>query len=145
MILGRMIYYFLPEKTLFHVHASKFSMLFVGLDIISFLVQATGGIILSGTNESEHVINLGKNIYMGGIGMQQFFIVIFFALTIVFHRRILVLERDGILSERGKAPWRRLLYTLYASLVLITVGLLPQSTYGRCLYHSFDRFVLSFA
>jgi hypothetical protein len=37
------------------------------------------------------------------------------------------------------------LYTLYASLVLITVGLLAQSAHEWCLYHSFDRFVLSFA
>jgi RTA1 like protein len=133
MILGRMVYYFLPEQKLFHVHATKFSICFVGLDIMSFLVQATGGIILSGTNESQHLLNIGKDIYMAGIGMQQFFISIFVVLAVMFHRRALVLDEQGTLSESGKRPWSRLLYALYASLALITVGRLFQFTVLQCL------------
>jgi hypothetical protein len=54
--------------------------------------------------------------------MQQFFILVFFMLAIQFHRRVLVLERQDVLISNGKTEWRRLLYTLYASLILITVG-----------------------
>jgi len=124
MILGRMVYYFLPEKNLFHVHASKFSLCFVLLDILSFSVQAAGGIILSGTNEPAHLLAVGKDVYMGGIGMQQFFIFMFVALAVVFHRRVLVLEQQGVLAENGKTAWRRLLYTLYVSLLLITIRII---------------------
>ena len=122
MILGRMVHYFLPEQNLFHVPASRFSVYFVLLDIVSFLVQAVGGIMLSGTNQPQHILTLGKDIYMSGIGLQQFFILVFFALAIVFHRRVLVLEQRGVLANNGKVQWRRLLYTLYVSLVLITVN-----------------------
>ncbi|KIM72946.1 hypothetical protein PILCRDRAFT_803227 [Piloderma croceum F 1598] len=87
IILGRMVYYFLAEQNLFYVHATKFSVCFVWLDIVSFLVQATGGIILSGTNDSQQLLNIGKHIYMAGIGMQQWFISIFVILTAAFHRR----------------------------------------------------------
>lgn len=145
MVLGRMVYYYLPEQNLFHVHATKFSVCFVWLDIVSFLIQATGGIILSGTNESQRLLNIGKDIYMAGIGIQQFFILIFVVLTVVFHRRVLVLDEQGILSENGTRPWRRLLYTLYLSLVLITVSRLIQSTLSRCHLLRIDRFVLSSA
>jgi hypothetical protein len=127
MILGRMVYYFLPEKILLRVHASKFSLCFVLLDIVSFIVQAAGGTILSGNNVPPRLMTIGKNIYIAGIGLQQFFILIFFAVAIVFHRRVLVLEREGALAKSGKTGWRCLLYVLYVTLVLISVSLLSRS------------------
>lgn len=124
MILGRMVYYFLPEKNLLHMHASRFSLCFVMLDILSFLVQATGGIMLSGTNVPPHLMKIGKDVYMCGIGLQQLFILVFLALAIMFHRRVLVLEQLGVLEASGKTHWRRLLYTLYVSLTLITIRII---------------------
>lgn len=125
MVLGRMVHYFLPEQKLF-IKATRFSVCFVWLDISSFIVQLGGGLLLSGTGQSEKVLNLGKNIYMGGIGLQQLFIFAFLALVIMFHRRMLTLEREGVLASTGKTNWRTLLYCLYASLLLITVGCILQ-------------------
>jgi hypothetical protein len=53
---------------------------------------------------------------MGGIGLQELFIVVFIALAIQFQRK--VVRIDG--AWRGES-WRPLLYTLYVSLTLITV------------------------
>ena len=122
MVLGRMVHYYIPEKRLFHVKATRFSVYFVWLDIISFLVQVSGGIILSGTNQPAHLLAIGKDIYMSGIGMQQLFILFFVGMVISFHRRMLELEADGRLYGTGKEKWRGLVYALYISLLLITVS-----------------------
>lgn len=131
MILGRMVYYYLPEQKVFGVHATKFSLLFVLLDIVSFLVQAVGGIIVSGNNVPQKLLETGKDIYMSGIGLQELFILCFFGLVIAFHRRVLVLEQEGVLEKNGRTQWRRLLYTLYISLILITVTLHPRFTHAH--------------
>ncbi|KAF7974249.1 hypothetical protein HWV62_13146 [Athelia sp. TMB] len=119
MVLGRMVYFFIPEKKLF-IKATRFSACFVWLDVTSFIVQLGGGLLLSSTGASAKVQNLGKDIYMGGIGMQQFFILLFLALVIMFHRRVLALERSGVLATAGRTQWRMMLYCLYTSLLLIT-------------------------
>jgi len=60
------------------------------------------------------------HVYMGGIGLQQFFIFVFLGLAVGFHREMLGMERGGQLGI-GKGKWRGLLYVLYASLGLITI------------------------
>jgi hypothetical protein len=120
MIIGRMVYLYLPDQKLCRIPGTRFSLYFVWLDIIAFLVQLGGGMIVSGTNVKPKTLQLGIHIYMGGIGLQQFFILIFTGLAIMFHRRVLQLEAQGHHVEKG---WMRLLYTLYGSLALITVRL----------------------
>jgi hypothetical protein len=125
MLLGRMVHFFLPEKKVFGLRASKFALVFVTFDILSFIVQAIGGSVLSqGSNESRKTLDLGLHIYMGGVGAQEAFILFFTTLTIVFHRRMLELERQGILEQKGKPAWRPLLYTLYFSLILISIRII---------------------
>ncbi|KUJ13210.1 RTA1-domain-containing protein [Mollisia scopiformis] len=121
MILGRMVHFFLPSKSLLHIPGSRFSRYFVWLDIIAFLVQLGGGMIVSGTNVKPSTFHLGIHIYMGGIGLQQFFICVFTGLAIMFHREMLKLERSGQFVEKG---WKRLLFTLYGSLALITLRII---------------------
>ena len=124
MILGRMIYYFLPEQKVFGIEGRKFAVYFVCFDIVSFAVQGVGGSIASGgPNEDPNTILLGIHVYMGGIGLQEFFILCFMALAIQFHRRMLVLERQGAIDSY-KPSWRPLLYALYASLICITVRII---------------------
>ena len=133
-----MIYYFIPEKALYHIPATRFSVIFVWLDVFSFLVQATGGIILSGTNESAHLVQIGQWIYISGVALQQCFIVVFLGLLINFHLSILELEAQGTLWQTGKTHWRKLLYTLYASLALISVGL-PLDYVNASRWYLFHR------
>jgi RTA1 like protein len=125
MLLGRMVYYFLPEQKIFGIHATRFATYFVTMDVSSFIVQAIGASILSqGSTESTSTLNLGLHIYMGGVGVQEAFILCFLCLAIRFHRRMRDLERQGVLEEKGKLKWRRLLYTLYISLTLITIRII---------------------
>ena len=125
MLLGRMVYFFLPEQKVLGINAIRFARYFVAADIASFFIQAIGGSILSqGTNESTKQLNLGLHIYMAGIGIQEGFILFFATLAIMFHRRMIQLEREGILELKGQLSWRPLLYTLYASLTLITVRII---------------------
>ena len=119
MTLGRMIYFFLPEKKVFGVKASSLARYFVVLDIVSFVVQGVGGSMIS-PGADPSVVMTGIHVYMGGIGLQEFFICVFTVLIVTFHRRMLVLEQRG--ETRGRTRWMRLTFTVYAVLGLITVS-----------------------
>jgi hypothetical protein len=56
---------------------------------------------------------------MGGIGVQELFILIFVALAIQFQRQVNRIQ--GVLRNE---PFRPLLYTLYACLALITMRII---------------------
>jgi hypothetical protein len=114
-----MVHFYLPEQKLWKTRSIRFSRYFVWLDIVAFLVQLGGGLIISGTNIKPKTFQLGIHIYMAGIGLQQFFILMFTILAITFHRRVLQLQTQGQFVQPG---WKRLLFTLYASLALISVS-----------------------
>jgi hypothetical protein len=59
----------------------------------------------------------GVHIYMGGIGLQQFFIGIFLLLAARFHSEMQRLEKLG----QTKMGWKGLICSLYTSLGFITV------------------------
>ncbi|KAK3944815.1 C6 zinc finger domain protein [Diplogelasinospora grovesii] len=124
MVLGRMIYFFIPSRRLLSVPASTIAAVFVSLDFISFIVQLAGGSMAGPTSPPEDQLR-AIHIYMGGIGLQQFFIVVFVGLAVLFQREMIHTEKHPLGYEGGKKPgWRPLLYTLYASLSLITVRII---------------------
>jgi hypothetical protein len=100
MTLGRMLWFFDDRKTLAGMSPPRFGTLFVWLDIISFIVQAAGGTISSQNDISLDTFQIGLHIYLGGIGMQEFFILCFTCLLIILHRRLLLQECRGIMMER---------------------------------------------
>ncbi|PYI01472.1 RTA1 domain protein [Aspergillus sclerotiicarbonarius CBS 121057] len=128
MTLGRLIHFFTPTQTLAGITSKKYGRLFVWLDILAFLVQLAGAAMTTSTSAPTSTIMLGIHIYMGGIGVQEFFILIFTGLTIHLHRQVLHLERTGQLSQekisRGNIPWKWLFYTMYMALGLITVRII---------------------
>lgn len=117
MVFGRMIYYFLPSQRLFKIRASIIALVFVSLDIISFVIQLVGGNLAGPSAPAEDQLR-AIHIYMGGIGLQEFFIVVFLLLAIQFYREMNVVEGSAIMPKKG---WKPLLLTLYVSLTLITV------------------------
>ncbi|KAJ7510866.1 RTA1 domain-containing protein [Mycena galericulata] len=119
IILGRMIHFFLPSHSILGISGSLLGIGFVMMDVVSFVIQLVGGSI-AGPTAPESEVFKGIHIYMGGIGLQQFFIVIFLGLAARLHKQLLALERNGT----GKTNWRPLLYTLYASLGLITIRII---------------------
>lgn len=119
-----MIYFFEDEKKLAGVAAIRLAALFVTLDILAFIVQAGGGFMASMDDASANIIQIGLNTYMGGIGLQELFILCFACLTIKLHRQMIAKEISGLGWEKttgGSMPWRWLFYAIYTVVVLITV------------------------
>ncbi|KAJ7242162.1 RTA1 like protein-domain-containing protein [Mycena haematopus] len=116
IILGRMVHFFLPSRSILGISGSLLGTIFVLLDVVSFIIQIIGGSIAGPTAPQSEVFK-GIHIYMGGIGLQQFFIFILLGLAAHLHRQLSTLERNGT----GKKNWRPLLFTLYLSLGLITI------------------------
>ncbi|KAF2853168.1 hypothetical protein T440DRAFT_379443, partial [Plenodomus tracheiphilus IPT5] len=128
MTAGRLIWMLHPDKSVWRFKAISLGKYFVWLDILSFLVQGTGGLMLNPGSDAQ-TQDVGKKIYMSGMGVQQFFIVLFVALLVRFHVDALGLERRGVLTgqyEGGKRSgwWKYLMYTLYSVLVLITIRII---------------------
>ncbi|PYI16835.1 hypothetical protein BO99DRAFT_475420 [Aspergillus violaceofuscus CBS 115571] len=122
MVLARMIYFFVPDRRIGIFKPSLLAMIFVLLDLGSFVIQVIGG-SMAGPGADNAAMMKGIHIYMGGIGIQQFFIVLFLFIAVQFHRQMLHLTRQGRLVG-PKAQWRGLLYALYTSLLFITVRII---------------------
>ena len=87
MVLGRMIHFFLTPDKVMGIRARSVTKMFVWFDIFSFIVQLIGGLMTNSTNPVK-TQKLGIHIYMGGVGLQLFFILIFIVLAVSFHRAI---------------------------------------------------------
>ncbi|KAL4902741.1 RTA1 like protein-domain-containing protein [Aspergillus multicolor] len=122
MVLARMINFFIPERQIGIFKPSLLAVVFVILDIGAFVIQLIGGGMATPTADAA-TMKKGLDIYMGGIGIQQFFILCFTFIAIQYHRRMLRLSREGRLAGL-KAQWRMLLYALYASLLFITIRII---------------------
>ncbi|KAK9238759.1 RTA1 like protein-domain-containing protein [Lipomyces kononenkoae] len=128
MTLGRLIHFFIPDQRLGGISAKRYGTVFVLLDIIAFIIQLAGASITTETNVSSATIMQGVHIYMGGIGLQEFFILIFTGLIILLHRRMLSMEHSGELDpekvNRGSIPWRWMIYAIYTTLGMITIRII---------------------
>jgi len=100
-----------------------FTIIFVTLDIVSFTVQLIGGGMV-GPGASPESQRKGLNLYMGGIGMQESFIVLFLGLVIKFHQDQMQAERCGRLALNKIAGWRWMTWTLYTCTLAITVRII---------------------
>ncbi|EFE37728.1 RTA1 domain protein, putative [Trichophyton verrucosum HKI 0517] len=136
MVLGRMVHFFLPDKRCFGISARRLTVIFVCLDIFAFLTQGASTSLLN--SDSASSIKIGINlctftsltlqtsqfpnmsIDMGGIGLQELFILIFIGLAVRFQYKMAIVEQ----TEHSNGPWRPLLYTVYATLVLITIRII---------------------
>ncbi|KAL8827466.1 MAG: hypothetical protein Q9170_007006 [Blastenia crenularia] len=118
MVMGRMVYNFTSGAKLLGIKAWRFTLYFVLLDILAFIIQAGGASIASGQDKPQHTILLGLHVYMGGVGFQQFFIFVFLYIAFRFHQQV-KRERPNRLSQA-----LILLYTEYAVLVLITIRII---------------------
>ena len=119
MVFGRMVYNYTSTARLFKVKAWRFTLYFVLLDILAFLVQVTGASIASGDDVPDSQVLLGLHIYQGGVGLQQLFIFFFCYLAFRFHQN---LDRQSP-SPRLKQA-KLLLYVLYFVLVLVTIRII---------------------
>lgn len=62
MVLGRMIYFYIPEKKIFGISAQRITLVFVLLDVFSMFVQSSSASLMS--SDSSNVAKMGVNICM---------------------------------------------------------------------------------
>ncbi|KAK9365329.1 RTA1 like protein-domain-containing protein [Lipomyces kononenkoae] len=113
VVLARMVWYYLPEKSLIGIKATWMSTIFVSLDITSFIVQLAGALMTVSSNTTS--TTNGLHVYTAGVCLQQTVILAFFGLSIFFLVRLRQVD-----TVKSKAKGITLMFVLYASLLLIT-------------------------
>ncbi|KAI0888498.1 RTA1 like protein-domain-containing protein [Annulohypoxylon maeteangense] len=123
MVLGRMIYFFAPSRKVFGIPAPTLAAAFVTFDFVAFCIQLAGGSMAGPTAPEDEQLR-AIHIYMGGIGLQQFFIVVFVAFAVKFQLDMRNVNPPRNLQTSWRSGWRPLLLTLYASLTCITIRII---------------------
>ncbi|KAH8749728.1 RTA1 like protein-domain-containing protein [Diaporthe sp. PMI_573] len=118
MILGRIILVTCGEA---HspIRRRWLTKIFVTGDVVSFLAQAAGAVILASASSSNNSssANLGQKIIIAGLFVQVFFFGVFIFTSVLFHSRIDKVPTN--ISSRSDMNWRRHMWALYAANVLI--------------------------
>lgn len=98
------------------------SAVFVFFDLAAFVVQLIGG-GMAGPTASPEAQQRGIDVYMGGIGFQQFMILAFVGLCFIFQSQMGKLEicHGNASRYHDRTKWVPLLCALYATLAMITV------------------------
>jgi len=117
MILGRVIRAMEGEKWCI-VSVRWLTKIFVGGDITCFLIQGSGGGILSQATTQKDV-DLGEHIILGGLILQIAVFVVFIVVAFLYHIRVRPHLRN--MSRAATLPWQRYLLMLYAVSLLILV------------------------
>ncbi|KAK8145091.1 hypothetical protein G3M48_004915 [Beauveria asiatica] len=116
MTVARMVYFGLPDKKIWGVRAVKLTVLFVWLDVVCFLVQLGGGLLLS-NQDNPSLAPIGMRLYTAGVALQLGFVVIFGVMTgWLYHRMRQVSQGRGMGRRLQILTW-----TMLAVLVLIMV------------------------
>ncbi|CAK5276478.1 unnamed protein product [Mycena citricolor] len=98
------------------IRPSRITHIFVYSDVLTFLIQSTGGALSAGKN--ANTAKLGSNIALAGLVLQALSFGLFTVLLIVFSWRLL-------LSTEPIQDWRILIYILY----LTCLGILTRSVF----------------
>ncbi|KAH6664441.1 RTA1 domain-containing protein, partial [Halenospora varia] len=118
---SHLLHTFHPSRRILNLSPRVLSTLFVSLDIGTFVIQIVGGSSASPASPPEDQ-KKGVDIYMGGIGIQQFFIVIFVLLAIKFQLEMSHFVKIGKVENWNKG--KRLLWAIYACVGFITIRIL---------------------
>jgi hypothetical protein len=121
MTVARLIYFAHPDQKVWGVKATWLTKSFVWLDIVSFIVQAAGGSMLS-NNESPETIRAGQQVYMVGIGVQGAFVIVFAAMTVAFYLAI----RNRTTTDSSGNIKRVKILTWIAFVVLVLIMVSPD-------------------
>ncbi|KAK5701750.1 hypothetical protein LTR97_004568 [Elasticomyces elasticus] len=115
MELGRIVIMINGEKVLF-IRRAWLTKIFVGGDVLSFLMQASGGGMMSGDSISS--INMGQTLVVAGLFVQVVFFGLFLIAAGLFHFRILQMPTT---KSYELAWWKKHMLSLYVVSGLIFV------------------------
>ncbi|KAI7285791.1 RTA1-domain-containing protein [Hortaea werneckii] len=115
MMLGRIVVMLDAQRALF-IRVSWLTKIFVCGDVLSFLMQAAGGGLLS--SGDVDTINTGESVVVGGLFVQIVFFGLFVISASIFHVRI-----SRMPTQRCyELPfWKPQMYALYAVSIAIFV------------------------
>ncbi|PQE09686.1 RTA1 domain protein [Rutstroemia sp. NJR-2017a BBW] len=121
MVMGRMVWNYVKNAKIYGITAWRFGLYFVILDVVALLVQILGAASATGTHQSQSAVLRALHIYMVGVGIQQFFICVFLVYAVKFHATTIQQNRQGLPTPQNAY---RLLYAIYAVIILITVRII---------------------
>ena len=113
MILGRLILLTGGERYSL-VRRTWLTKIFVGGDVISFMMQGAGGGIMS---SGASGMKTGEKIIIGGLFVQILFFGLFFLTAILFQIR----GKEYLKTLGSNITWKKHLFALYATSILIFV------------------------
>ncbi|KAK5168099.1 uncharacterized protein LTR77_006667 [Saxophila tyrrhenica] len=114
MHLGRVVMMSEGDHALF-IRRTWMTKIFVGGDVLSFLMQCSGAGFL--VSDDSDQISMGKNLVLGGLGLQLLFFGFFVVTAAIFQAR---LARAPNTASKN-VPWRKHLMSLYAVSILILI------------------------
>lgn len=145
MVVARLVHFLLPVdlQKILGLSPRWLAKIFVAADVASFFIQAAGGAMLADQGGGERV-EMGQRVYMAGIGVQLFFVVLFVVATVLFILRLERLMKAGLLEARhNPALVRQLVWSVLAVIALIVVSH-RASFSGYTTYHYLDPDCLPF-
>lgn len=123
MVLGRIIAMLPNGERYSMIRHNWMTKIFVGGDVISFLMQGGGGGILGGSKGDPKKQKMGENLIVGGLCVQLIFFGFFMFVSGIFWRRYHkgeVIDKAAVDTAPG-ARWRLLMKVLFASSLLILI------------------------
>ncbi|KAI0268259.1 RTA1 like protein-domain-containing protein [Gloeopeniophorella convolvens] len=126
VLLGRLAR-FLNSGNHLLVSPNRITITFLISDIITFLIQATGGSV-SVASDTTKGAKLGSNIFLGALVIQ---LLSFLAFTLVFIRfmlRVRKYEHDAWVLHQGR-PWYNNWLALAGAMAVSCVGIIIRSFY----------------
>jgi hypothetical protein len=124
LLIGRLILSVLPSRAhkIFGIPATRITKIFVGCDILSFLIQVSGSGIASSNNWEGNTKDIGVDVLITGLATQLLTIIIFIGVVGVFSKRAVW---EGCARTDAPEGWEKVLAAIVTSCILITVSLLP--------------------
>jgi hypothetical protein len=135
LVLGRLLLCVLPSSTsspipnIFHIPATKFTKIFVGCDVISFLIQVSGSGIAASSNWQGHTKDIGVNVLIVGLATQLATMLIFLGICARFGQK--TGQKDQA-SQDAPANWKRVFVAVVVSCIFIVVSCHPMSQDNCC-------------
>lgn len=116
MILGRIILLTDGEKYSI-IRRTWLTKIFVGGDIISFLVQGAGGAIASSADGNPDKVKGGEKLIIIGLFVQLIFFGLFFIVAMLFQAK----AKGHLARLPADLVWKKHLYVLYSISILIFI------------------------
>lgn len=135
MILSRLIRACRAE-TFSLIRVKWVTRIFVGGDVLCFLIQGGGGGILAKA-KTQGDVDMGENIVLGGLVFQVLVFAFFVVVAGLFHRRMQATVAVG--GQYGFPGWERYMWTLYA-----VSGLIAVRNIVRCVEYGTGRVSCTF-